>query len=317
MSGMCKREDCDVAADLPCEMGVRDFREQCQHYQVSTEPVAAIDSSTEPVDDGSGLRLPWTGRALGLADITLVSARGPARLVGLIGPFNAGKTGILTAIYAHFAQKGVVGNYDFAGSFSLQGWNQLKDHTTWPSTTGGIFPPHTPDTGQRTPSLLHLAFRSDGGTVRDLLFTDAPGEWFTRWLMNEAADNAQGARWIAENATHFVYVVDRAGLAGEDVGRVRQNTLALARRLNEQRRGRPVIAVWTKSDGPCDEEIEGQIRVRLTEILGDHPSFSLHVEDPKCLNLLELLIQDTPEPLRTKPRLVPASAFLAYEGIVS
>lgn len=313
MSGTCGRADCDVIAGLPCEMGVRDFR-QCQHYRAGAESVAATNSSIEPVDDGSGLRLPWTGRALGLADMTLASARGPARLVGVIGPFNAGKTGLLTAVYAHFAQQGGVGNYDFAGSFSLQGWNQLRDHTTWPSTIGGIFPPHTPDSGQRTPSLLHLAFRQGGGTVRDLLFTDAPGEWFTRWLTSEAAENAQGARWIAKNATHFVYVVDRAGLAGEDVGRIRHNTLALARRLSEHRRGRPVIAVWTKSDERCDEEIESPIRARLREYFGNHLSLNLHVEDQKCVNLLELLLQDAPTSQRAKSELLPASAFLAYTG---
>jgi hypothetical protein len=315
MSGSCKRVDCDVASGLPCEMGVRDFR-QCALYQVIADSVIAPDSSRDDKsDDGSGLRLPWTGRALGLADMTLASARGPARMVGLIGLFNAGKTALLTAIYSHFAQKGVVASYSFAGSFSLQGWNELKDHTTWPSISGGMFPPHTPDTGQRTPSLLHLAFRSGSDAVRDLLFTDAPGEWFTRWVANETAVDAQGALWIAENASHFIFVVDRAGLAGPDVGRVRQNTLALARRLSEHRRGRPVIAVWTKSDEPHDEAIEGPMHARLTEYFGEHPSLKLHTADPKCVDLLDLLLRNRAELPRDKPRFIPASAFLAYGSV--
>lgn len=316
MSGTCQRLDCDVRAGMPCEMGTRDFR-SCPHYQAGAESAAAPESPTETPDDGSGLRLPWTGRGLGLADMTLASSRGPARLVGLIGPFNAGKTGLLTAIYAHFATKGAVAGYDFAGSFTLQGWGQLKDYTTWPSPSGGIFPPHTPDTGQRTPSLLHLAFRRRGAMVRDLLFTDAPGEWFTRWLSNEAADNAAGARWIADNATHFVFVVDRAGLAGPDVGRIRNTTLALARRLSEQLRGRPVIAVWTKSDGQCDVGVEAPIRARLTELFGEHPSLDLHVHDAACVNLLEALLHQAPVAARSQTHATPASAFLAYRGVAS
>lgn len=301
---------------MPCEMGTRDFR-SCPHFQAGTESAAAVESSTETPDDGSGLRLPWTGRGLGLADMTLASSRGPARLVGLIGPFNAGKTGLLTAIYAHFATKGVVAGYDFAGSFTLQGWSQLKDHTTWPSPSGGMFPPHTPDTGQRTPSLLHLAFRLRGAMVRDLLFTDAPGEWFTRWLSNEAADNAAGARWIADNATHFVFVVDREGLAGPDVGRIRNTTLALARRLSEHLRGRPIITVWTKSDKQCDEVVEAPVRARLTELFGKHPSLNLHVQDTACVDLLELLLDQAPQAARPQTLATPESAFLAYRGAAS
>ena len=150
--------------------------------------------------------------------------------------------------------------------------------------------------------------------VRDLLFTDAPGEWFTRWLTNEAADNAEGARWIADNATHFIYVVDREGLAGPNVGPVRHNTLALARRLSEHRRGRPVIAVWTKSDKPCDDGVEAVVRTRLTELFGEHQSLNLSVQDPACVKLLEMLLRDAPAVARPKTRATPASAFLAYEG---
>jgi hypothetical protein len=316
VSGICTRQDCDVASGMPCEMGTRDFR-SCPHFQARTEPTSGTESSTETPDDGSGLRLPWTGRSLGLADMTLASSRGPARLVGLIGPFNAGKTGLLTAIFAHFASEGVVDGYNFAGSFTLQGWSQLKDHTTWPSPHGGMFPPHTPDTGQRSPSLLHLAFRRGGEMVRDLLFTDAPGEWFTRWLSNEAADNAAGARWIAENATHFVFVVDREGLAGANVGRIRNATLALARRLSESLRGRPVIAVWTKSDVRCDEDVEAPVRARLTELFGEHYSLNLHVKDPACVNLLGALLQQTPRATHLRTDGAPASAFLAFRGVIS
>jgi hypothetical protein len=309
-----------VRDDLPCELGLRDFK-ACPHYTEGTVAPGAADgttaTNTEAIDDDAfAQRLPWTGRALGLADMALVSSRSPARLVGLIGPFNAGKTGLLTAMFSHFAKTGSAGDFDFAGSFTLHGWSELRHHTAWPSPHSGNFPPHTPDNGQRVPSLLHLAFRKPGGPLRDLLFTDAPGEWFSRWLTNQNAADAQGAVWIADNATHFIFVVDREGLAGNDVGRIRWNTLALARILGENLRGRPVLAIWTKSDTKCDEEIEGPIRSKLLEFFGPHTSLNLSVEDPGCVRVLETLLEEPPLLGYKSPSTAPASAFLAYAGFV-
>jgi hypothetical protein len=319
MMRICRRPDCAVHDDLPCEMGMHDFK-SCPHFQQGSVhpgdsknvmPVASADST----DEDANQRLPWTGRALGLADLPLASSRGTARLVGLIGPFNAGKTGLLTAIFAHFARTGSVSRFEFAGSFTLHGWHLLRSYTTWPSPHAGMFPPHTPDNELRVPSLLHLAFRSDTGRLRDMLFSDAPGEWFTRWVKNQDAPEAQGARWIVENATHFVFVVDRAGLASEDVGRVRQNTLALARVLSEHRRGRPIIAAWTKSDAGHDEVVEAPIRQRLAELFGDHASFNVHVEDPKCLEVLQLLLESEATSRAKEVRSMYRSPFRAYGSV--
>ena len=313
MSRTCSRSDCDIALGMPCEMGNREAA-ACSYYSAGVQASVAIEPMANVVEDASGIRLPWTGRALGLADIILAASRGRASLVGVIAPFNAGKTGLLTAIYSHLAQTGQAADFNFAGSFSLQAWNELKNHTAWPSLSNGTFPPHTPDNGQRTPGLLHLAFRAGDNPIRDVLFTDAPGEWFTRWLTNEAAEHSAGARWIAENATHFIYVVDREGLAGDDVGPIRQNTLALARLLAEHLLGRPVIAVWTKSDKQCDEEVEAPMRARLVELFGKHVSLNLHVHDPACLDLINLVLKKLEEAPWPKPQTARTSAFLAYEG---
>lgn len=315
MTGTCRRADCGINEGLPCEMGLRNYEDCPEYVAASSRESSATTSPTRTdstADTEHAQRLPWTGRGLGMADIVLVSARGPARLVGLIGPFNAGKTALLTAIFTHFARTGIVTDFAFSGSFTLHAWMQLRHYTTWPSPSGGTFPPHTPDTGERVPSLLHLAFRERTGRLYDVLFTDAPGEWFTRWVRDRTTDDAAGARWIAQHATHFIYVVDRQGLAGGDVGRVRHNTLALARVLGEHRRGRPLIAVWTKSDLQCDEEIEAPIRARLTELLGEHISVNVHVEDPACVGLLTRLLEELPSASQPTRALEPASAFVAY-----
>lgn len=154
MKGNCSKPDCAVKHDLPCEMGHADPK-QCSHYSTQAQESAVPATDSVP-DDGSGQRLPWTGRALGVNDMMLASSRSPSHLVGLVGPFNAGKTGFLTAMFTHFAKKGSVGDSLFAGSYTLQGWTRLKQYTVWPSVHDPSFPPHTPDTGERVPSLSTL-----------------------------------------------------------------------------------------------------------------------------------------------------------------
>jgi len=247
----------------------------------------------------------------------LVSARSSSSLVGLIGPFKSGKTSFLTSLFVHFAESGIVGNFSFAGSYTIDAWARLKQYTVWPAAYGPSFPPHTPVTGDRVPSLLHLACRKGTSPVQDLLFTDAPGEWFTRWVRNQAADDALGARWIADHATHFLFFVDRSALASPEVGKARQDTLTLARLLAEHRRNRPVASIWTKSDETCAEKIEAPIREKLKEYFGAHSSWNLHAGDPTCLKVLsELLVR--PEPSLALPipsvSVKSSSAFMSYSG---
>jgi hypothetical protein len=314
MKGKCTLLDCGVKDGLTCEEG-HSVLAKCPHFRAVNEEAPSPDFGVV-TDDGTGQRLPWTGRALGLSDMMLASARSSPALVGLIGPFDAGKTGFLTAMFAHFAKSATVAAYSFAGSYTLQAWARLKQHTSWPTTAGPAFPPHTPDSADRVPSLLHLAFREEAQPLRDILFTDAPGEWFTRWIQNQAAANAKGARWIVDHATHFLFFIDRAALAGPDVGKVRNELRVLARMLAEQRRGRPVAAIWAKSDRESAPDVEAPIREKLQTFFGDHSSFDLHVKDPACLKVLELIL--APAPIAglkpAGPLLETGSAFLAYQG---
>jgi hypothetical protein len=314
MKGKCALPDCGVKDGLTCEEGHSELAKCPNFHAVNEEPTS--HESGIVTDDETGQRLPWTGRALGLSDMMLVSARSSPVLVGLIGPFDAGKTGFLTALFAHFARSPTVGAYSFAGSYTLQAWTRLKQYTSWPTTYGPAFPPHTPDSAERVPSLLHLAFRDQAQPLRDVLFTDAPGEWFTRWMQNHSADNARGARWIVDHATHFLFFIDRVALAGPEVGKVRNELRVLARMLSEQRRGRPVIAIWAKSDLEPALDVEAPIREKLQKFFGDHPTFDLHVKDPACLNVLELILVKPPSALLNvhRPFVESGSAFLAYQG---
>ena len=315
MKGKCSLPDCGLKDGLTCELGHR-VLEECPHFKTVPDE-AAEQVSGVLADIGSGQRLPWTGRAFGLSDMMLVSARSPSSLVGLIGPFDAGKTTFLTALFVHFSKTGIVENHSFAGSYTIDTWAHLKQYTEWPAANGPSFPPHTHDTGERVPSLLHLAFREGDGLVQDLIFTDAPGEWFKRWVLNQAAEEARGARWIADHATHFLFFIDRSALAGSEVGKSRQDTLALARLLAENRRNRPIAAIWSKSNGLCDETIEKPIRERLDQLFGPHESWNLDAENPSCLKVLSHLLSRT-EP--TAALQIPStttkssSAFMSFVG---
>src|ERR1700720_4490603 len=132
MKGECSLPTCGLKDGLNCDLG--HFRPgDCTHFKsVSPQPVDVV-GETSVEGDESGQRLPWTGRAFGLNDIMLVSARAPVSLIGLIGPFNSGKTTFLTSLFAHFSETGLVGKHSFAGSYTIDAWSRLKSYTEWPA----------------------------------------------------------------------------------------------------------------------------------------------------------------------------------------
>jgi hypothetical protein len=67
------------------------------------------------------------------------------------------------------------------------------------------FPPHTPSNEARTPGLLHLSFSDKQNRRKELVFTDAPGEWFSEWAINEQSPKAAGARWINKMQISFSF----------------------------------------------------------------------------------------------------------------
>lgn len=317
MNGHCSLEDCGIHQGLSCELGHTELP-ACPHFKPASGKVPESGGSLTP-DESPTQRLPWTGRALGLSDMMLVTSRSSASLIGLIGPFNAGKTSFLTALFTHFSKTGFVNGFSFAGSYTLGAWSQLRQYTEWPAQHGPSFPPHTPDTADRVPSLLHLALRNEGGTVRDLLFTDAPGEWFSRWILNRTSTDSEGAIWIAQHATHFLFFIDRAALSGSNVGKVRQDTLALARILAEHSNNRPIIVIWAKSDQPIAEDTERPIRAKLKELFGPHASIDVQVEDLTSLLVLEEILSQPDKPPSTPsqselPISLRTSAFMSYRG---
>jgi hypothetical protein len=302
----CSRGTCFVP-DTGCDLGHTNLSE-CSAWRGKSQLTA---EAAEPPEEGL---LPWSGSALGLADLGFVAGRARPFVVGLAGPQNAGKTTLLGAWYLLIGQGATKGDKQrFAGSYSLAGWEAVAGSLRWSPGQPPTFPPHTTSRGGRSPGLLHLAFRdSEGAHTRDFLWTDAPGEWFQKWAVNRDAREAAGARWIADRADVLLLVADREALAGESMGAARNAIQLLAQRLAAERRGRRIALVWTKSDVAISQEIEVAVRTAVTGLMPDAVEFSVSIVPPEGeiqgagAGLLELL--DWTLNVRRELALLPTSS---------
>lgn len=250
----CSQKTC-YWPEVGCDLGHPDPT-QCPLWERDN---ALNENIQGPSDD---IVMPWSGNALGLADLGFVAGRGKPFVLALLGPENAGKTTLLAAWYLLLG-RGLypVNGFRFSGSYSLSGWESIAGFLRWsPGPIQPVFPPHTTSGGKRIPGLLHLAFMQDGGRRRDYVVTDAPGEWFRKWAINRDTSDAKGARWVAEHADAFLLIADCDALSGAGMGKARGDFQMLARRLETESRGRPVALVWTKTDVVVSGEMEEAIR---------------------------------------------------------
>lgn len=268
----CPQRNC-FAPDSACDDGEIDLA-QCRHWQARGDKAPVVATT-----DDSGMLLPWTGSALGPAHFAFVAGRVKPMVVGILGPYNAGKTTLLAAWYLLVGRGRRDANQRrFAGSYTLAGWESVASAMRWrEGPQPPTFPPHTPSGGRRTPGLLHITFRDTSEHPRSYLFADAPGEWFDKWATDRNAIDAEGARWIATHGDVFLLVADREALSGPDRGVARKSLQLLAQRLAHEREGRPVALVWTKADVAILPEIEQAVRDAVLGRMPDAQEFSVSV----------------------------------------
>lgn len=216
---------------------------------------------------------------MGESDLNFVSGRVKPITVGIVGPESAGKTTILGSFYLLLARGALTAeNNVFSNSYTLTGWEAVASSMKWrPGPQPPKFPPHTPSGKARAPGLLHLAFRRKDETLRDLLFADAPGEWFRKWAINKEASDAEGARWIARYADVTLLIADRQALSGSKMGTARNDFQLLAQRAIAEARGRPLALVWTKGDVEVSPAMEAQIRRAVASVSPPVPEFTVSV----------------------------------------
>lgn len=269
MSGRCSQAVCIAPDEVGCRVGEASPH-LCKHWQQN--PDAEAPGTTGAVEDGA--RLPWTGNALGSMDIGLLAGKARTRLVGLFGAADSGKTSLLGAWYLLLGRDIGPDGLSFTGSLTLEGWENIAGSLRWNAVHGPAFPPHTSSGTGRHPGLLHLDLEV-GDVRRDMLFADAPGEWFSRWSVRRDAEDAAGALWLSDASDVLIVVADSDALAGPHLGVARTNLVALLRRIGAERRGRPVALVWTK----CDVKVDDQMRQAVTQAadltLGSYCTFSV------------------------------------------
>lgn len=275
MKNKCSQPDCIAATTGECHLGLE--LEKCDHWGKSLVATAAKEKRGKQEDTG-GMQLVWSGLPLGLEDLTIIAARNKPRVVGVFGPHNAGKTTLLGMIYSHLWHGGRFGAAQFAGSYSFEGWENIAQNMRWSDDAHPHFPPHTELTEARVPGLLHLALRQTSGKLDDWLLTDAPGEWFKRWSLNENAPDAEGARWMAANSNIFLLLLDCDWLSGAERGAARTAYQNLINRLGSVRKKRPVAVVWSKTDKLDDEAKIAALQEYAAKVLSPFQEFRVSVK---------------------------------------
>lgn len=267
----CPQSNCFADDNTTCTLGhIR--LDMCPQWKGISQ-----DAVTAPSDPDQIL-LPWSGLAMGESDLNFISGKVKPITVGIVGPESAGKTTILGAFYLLLGRGALTTDSNaFSNSYTLAGWEAVATCLRWKPGQPPSFPPHTPSRAARSPGMLHLGFRREDGSLRDLLFADAPGEWFQKWAINERAADAEGARWIARHADVTLLIADRQALAGANMGAARNDFQLLAQRAVAEARGRRVALVWTKGDVDVAPAMEAQIRKAVASVSTSVPEFIVSV----------------------------------------
>ncbi len=259
MAGKCSQEFC-FPEDTGCNVEGCSNVLDCKYYAKSESVPEAIQSSDEEF-----YRIPWTGNTLGLTDLSFLTASSKPILIGITGVASAGKTTFLASLYCLLRHGKKIGEYSFSGSLTLSGWENIAWYLSWKSNGNIQFPPHTTNNSGRVPGLLHLGLKNEFGEKVDLIFTDAPGEWFDYWRNNVNSENAKGAKWIHENCNAFLLFADCDMLAGGKRGTAKLQINSVADRLFEGLHDKPLGLVWSKSDVTITDITRQQILSHIKE----------------------------------------------------
>jgi hypothetical protein len=253
----CKIVDC--VAPLSCHEHGGDYL-QCEHWRANNSP--ANDKGSKA---GKEIKpnLTWTGDSLKVSGINSVSSRSEPTIIGIVGKVDAGKTSFLGMLYTLLLNGRKLSNYDFVGSKTIIGWDELHFDLTIQKGQVKFPDPTAPGVNR----LFHLALRNEDGQLKDILFSDASGETFWHWSQDRDDVSAANARWIHENSSGFILFIDCDALIKE-MSSAKNEIIDIAQQLSCFLYDRPVIAVWSKSDkkGDVNEKIILALKERLSSL---------------------------------------------------
>lgn len=319
MNRRCDRQDCYEHEGESCANGLMQVS-KCPNFIKGLEKEEGTDEG--PVTDSA--RVPWSGSSLGLSDLLTLTSRAKSITVGILGAHDSGKTTLLLGNYLQCLQGRDFVNAQFSGSYTLGAWETLASwvrlHDVFQQPS---FPPHTPRSAARTPGLLHFALRSkDDGSFRDVLLTDAPGEWFSHWAIRKDSPESSGARWIAERSDIYLIFADCEKLSGQSRGKARNELRQLIERLSPYVNNRPVLLIWSKID-VCKVEnlspgIRDAIRRTLTTCIPGAAEVQVTVSEPESFaEAMDLALNSAWNPELAERVVEPVSGrrpFSSFRG---
>lgn len=313
MTRCCRNPNCHVDDGESCDLGELNHLD-CPQWSAQPEGEPEPKATASPA-----ARVPWSGSALGLTDLANLTPRGRSILIGVLGAHDAGKTTLLTGCYLQILRGECLAGASFAGSRTLGAWESLAASMRFDDAPRmPTFPPHTPRGTSRVPGLLHIALRGSHREHRDVLLTDAPGEWFTRWAIREDASDAAGAQWTARYADAFLVLADCERLGGPKRGEARSSTRQLLERLGNHVGARPTALIWAKSDKSPASSVQASIRESLYDSMPHATERECSTEKPGSLLLaVEEVLQRAWTPERSRPVVEPVvryQPFAAYRG---
>jgi hypothetical protein len=321
MTRRCAFNGC-FAPELSCGNGEAKL-EDCQHWKSNAETLGAGEEQNAFTGVSGEFRFPWTGNAMGAADLNYLAGAASTRLLAMAGAADAGKTSLLAAFYLLMARGISPEGIAFSGSLTLEGWENIASNLRWSSPHGPSFPPHTSSGAGRRPGLLHLSLRMPTQCC-ELLAADAPGEWFSDWATNKQAPQAEGARWLADCSDVILVIADSQALAGAQRGQARKGLVDLLRRVGAEMRERPAALVWTKCDIVVPTDIQASIRDAANRSLGSYTEFHVsmhpgpntesHNQGQGILDLLQWVLTVPSKGYEFQPDEAPERALLRIFG---
>lgn len=317
----CNEKGCYAPDDFCLELA-GPLHEQCRFFDKvgATEAPAKTEKRSLAVTS-----IPWTGEWLRPEQLDLMAHRGSPRIIGLVGSPGAGKTTYLAMLYSLLFNGKRIENWDFAGSYTLNGW-ELQAKTLQVQEDGSVRNPDATPSDKDFYSLYHLALRHNG-FLHDILFADSSGEVFSKWADNVNDPVAENARWIYDNAHAFLLFVDCEAIIKQR-GKAKRDIVQLAEQVKRGLRGRPVVVVWSKADlvEHMRENIVEAIRSSLAETFPGAVSLEIsnysksdsdqlcHINNVGVANTV-LNHLATPKPLQITPAAIQTDDFFfLYRG---
>ena len=211
----CPEENCTVALTGKCLLD-RPV-DECPNINAEvdeSEPEETADPGAPVLQAPAQISRFLPSAALGVEEARAMMRSGGAKVIGVLGAPNSGKTAALVSLYLLVSHAKLAG-FSFANSRSLMAFEDLARGTRdW---NQGAHPDqmtsHTEMDAGRSAGFLHIKLRRDADErCFDLLIPDLPGEWSSSLIDNNRHERLS----FLASARAIWIMVDGASLRADD-----------------------------------------------------------------------------------------------------